>query len=163
MGRITQAIDGLRTWPTGAAWRQTFLLCMAAFPAMLLLGWAGGLVRPSVLPDAHELIGLALLLAIVPAFGEELLFRGLLIPRRSPKRRSVLLSAFLFVLWHPLQAWIIGPPWSAVFLDPWFLTIVFVLGLLLGSIYARTASLWPCVAVHWLVVLVWKAALGGPF
>jgi uncharacterized protein len=117
---------------------------------MLLLGVAGGLVRPSVLPDAHELIRLALLLAIVPALGEELLFRGLLIPRSGSKRRSVLLSASLFVLWHPLQAWTLGPPWSAVFLDPWFLTIVFVLGLLLGSIYARTASLWP--------VLIYSAA-----
>jgi uncharacterized protein len=130
---------------------------------MLLLGWAGGLVRPSALPSAYELIRLALLLAVVPAFGEELLFRGLLIPRSGQKRRAVLLSASLFVLWHPLQAWTIGPPWSAIFLDQWFLTIVFILGLLLGSIYARTGSLWPCVAVHWLVVLAWKAALGGPF
>ena len=100
---------------------------------------------------------------LAPALGEELLFRGFLIPRRPPRARWIALSAALFVLWHPLQAWTIGPPWAAAFLDPWFLAAAAVLGVALGRIYAATGSLWPCVAAHWLVVWGWKALLGGPF
>ena len=107
--------------------------------------------------------GLAASLFLAPALGEELLFRGLIIPRGGPKARWIALSASLFLLWHPLQAATIGPPWASAFLDPWFLAATAILGLALGRIYAATGSLWPCVLLHWLVVFGWKALLGGPF
>ena len=109
------------------------------------------------------MLGLAATLFVVPALGEEILFRGLLIPRDRPGVGAILLSVLLFVLWHPLQALTIGPPWAAAFLDPWFLAAVAILGLALARIYAATRSLWPCVLAHWLVVLGWKTVLGGPF
>lgn len=106
---------------------------------------------------------LAATLFLMPALGEELLFRAALIPRDEPSLGWQALSAMLFVAWHPLQAVTVGPPWAGAFLNPWFLACVAVLGIGLGRIYAATWSVWPCVLVHWLVVLVWKAVLGGPF
>lgn len=68
----------------------------------------------------------------------------------------------LFVAWHPLQAMTFGPPWAALFLDPWFLLAVAVLGTALVAQFRATGSVWPCVVSHWLVVLCWKLAFGGP-
>lgn len=108
-------------------------------------------------------IGLAATLLAAPALGEELLFRALLIPRDRPTFGWIVLSVLLFVAWHPFQVVTIGPPWSDLFLDPWFLALAAILGTALARIYAATRSLWPCVLVHWLVVFGWKAFLGGPF
>ena len=95
--------------------------------------------------------------------GEELLFRGLVIPRSGSRAGWIALSVILFVLWHPLQALTFGPPWAGAFLDPRFLAAVAILGTALARIYAVTGSLWPGVLAHWLVVLSWKTWLGGPF
>lgn len=130
---------------------------------MLVIAHAGGLVRLGNTPEAITALGLAASLFFAPALGEELLFRGLLMPRRASGASWIALSALLFVLWHPLQALTVGPPWAGAFLDPWFLATVAVLGVALGRIYAATGSLWPCVAAHWLVVFGWKTLLGGPF
>jgi uncharacterized protein len=161
--RLADIAQALRHVPRRSDWRRTALELAWAVPVLLVVACFGGLIRWVEPPDATGFWRLAAVLFIAPALGEELLFRGLLIPRRSPDIRSILLSTAAFMLWHPLQAWTIGPPWAAAFLDPWFLAAVAVLGLALGRIYAATGSLWPCVATHWLVVLNWKTFLGGPF
>lgn len=132
-------------------------------PLLVMTAWAGGLIDPSWPFALPEVAVLAATLFVAPALGEELLFRAALIPREGRTAPWEALSAMLFVAWHPLQAVTIGPPWAGAFLDPWFLACVAVLGAGLGRIYVATRSLWPCVLVHWLVVLIWKAALGGPF
>lgn len=134
-----------------------------AIPALLLLAWAGDLLRVTAPPPAPALLRLAALLFVAPALLEELLFRGLLIRRDRPRAWQLLLSTALFVLWHPLQAVTVGPPWAGMFLDPYFLASVAVLGAVNARLYAATGSLWPPVFLHWLVVLVWKTRLGGPF
>jgi predicted Abi (CAAX) family protease len=130
---------------------------------MLLVAWMGDLVTITDPPDPGSLARLASTLFIAPALGEELLFRAALIPRQGPRRQWIALSVVLFVLWHPLQAVTIGPPWAGAFLDPWFLIAVTILGVALARTYAVTDSIWPSVVAHWAVVLTWKAFLGGPF
>src|SRR5690606_12311708 len=134
-----------------------------AVPLLLLVAYAGGLVRIAEPPDSAALLRLAATLLIAPALGEELLFRAALIPRERPRWPWLALSVALFVAWHPLQVMTFGPPWAGAFLDPWFLLAVAVLGVALARIYAATRSIWPCVLAHWLVVVTWKACLGGPF
>jgi predicted Abi (CAAX) family protease len=68
----------------------------------------------------------------------------------------------LFVLWHPPQGLIFGPHWAAIMLNPWFLACVGALGFASARLYLRTGSIWPSVLLHWLVVVAWKALLGGP-
>jgi predicted Abi (CAAX) family protease len=153
----------LRCWPDRRGWRRVLVELGWALPLLLVVAHLGGLLRLVAPPDASTFLALAATLLLAPALGEELLFRGLLIPRHGPGAAWVLLSVGLFVLWHPLQALSVGPPWSAAFLDPWFLAAVAILGTALARIYAATGSLWPGVLVHWIVVLGWKAWLGGPF
>jgi uncharacterized protein len=161
--RLEDIGRALRRWPDRASWHQVMLELCWALPLILVSAYAGGLIQVGGGPDLAEAAGLALTLLFAPALGEELLFRGALIPRDRPTGAWIVLSTTAFVLWHPLQALTIGPPWAGAFLDPWFLAAVAVLGVALGRIYAATRSLWPCVLVHWIVVFTWKAGLGGPF
>jgi uncharacterized protein len=161
--RFADLAASLRDWPSLAGWGRAGLELVWAVPLMLVLAHLGGLVRWEGPPDLNTSLRLAASLFIVPALGEELLFRGLVIPRTRPGPRWLALSAALFVLWHPLQALTIGPPWAAAFIDPWFLAATAILGTALARIYAATGSLWPCIAAHWLIVLSWKTLLGGPF
>lgn len=154
---------GLRQFPGARGWGHAAIELGWALPLILLVAHFGGLIGWHGDPDASTVAWLAASLFVAPALGEELLFRGLLIPRSGPRARWIAFSTILFVLWHPLQAVTIGPHWSGAFLDPWFLAVVAVLGIALGRIYAASGSLWPCVLAHWLVVFGWKALLGGPF
>jgi membrane protease YdiL (CAAX protease family) len=78
-------------------------------------------------------------IALIPAIGEELLFRGIVQPLASKGFRSihagVILTAFLFGILH-FQ----------------FLSFLprFVLGILLGYIYLYTASLWMPILAHFV-------------
>ncbi len=160
--RLADLAAGLRHVPGAAGWGRAGLELGWALPLMLLLAHLGGLIRLQSPPDATTALGLAATLFVAPALGEELLFRGLLVPRDRPTIAAMALSVLLFVLWHPLQALTLGPPWAGAFLEPWFLATVAVLGAALARIYVATRSLWPCVVAHWLVVLGWKLLLGGP-
>ena len=102
---------------------------------------------------------------VAPALGEELLFRAALLPQ--PEERPLpagplMLSVTLFVLWHPIQAPLFGPHWGQVVLNPWFLAAVAAFGLASARIYWKTGSIWPSVLLHWMIVVGWKALLGGP-
>lgn len=161
--RADDVLAALRTWPGGAEWKRAGMELLWAIPLLLLIAWPGGMISPASPPAAGELARLAATLLIAPALGEELLFRAALIPREPPRGGWMLVSVLLFAAWHPLQAVTVGPPWAGAFLDPWFLACVTVLGIALARIYAATGSIWPCLLVHWTVVLGWKALLGGPF
>jgi predicted Abi (CAAX) family protease len=161
--RILDLLASIRSLPSGAGWRRTALELAWALPLLLIVAHLGGLAHLQAPPDALTSLRLGAMLFLAPALGEELLFRGLLIPRDGGKRAWMAISVVLFVLWHPLQAVTFGPPWAAVFLDPWFLADAAILGLALARIYAATGSLWPCVLTHWLVVLGWKTLFAGSF
>ena len=114
--------------------------------------------------DPALLFRLALVALVAPAFGEELLFRVLLLPRpgEPASSRRMALSVALFVLWHPPQALIFGAHWGAVVLNPGFLAAVAAIGVALARLYVRTGSIWPCVLLHWTAVMAWKAFFGAP-
>jgi predicted Abi (CAAX) family protease len=160
---LADSLAAIRTLPGLDGWRRTLIEIAWAIPSLLIVAHLGGLLRPGIAADATTALTLAATLFVVPALGEEVLFRALLIPRARPTALSIAIATLLFILWHPLQAVTIGPPWAPAFLDPWFLACVGLLGLACGRIYAATGSLWPPVLLHWLVVFGWKTFLGGPF
>jgi membrane protease YdiL (CAAX protease family) len=90
--------------------------------------------------------------AVVPAFCEELLFRGILLGglrARLGTPGAVLVSSALF---------------AAVHFDPLVLLPIFLLGILLGTITVVTGSLIPAVVVHLLNnALVTSFLLAPPF
>jgi membrane protease YdiL (CAAX protease family) len=81
-------------------------------------------------------VGLIVIVAIVPGFVEELLFRGYLqsrLLRRWPPLLAVGASALIF---------------SAAHLDPVHILGVIPLGLWLGTIAWRAGSVWPAILCH---------------
>jgi membrane protease YdiL (CAAX protease family) len=75
-------------------------------------------------------------LCLVAPFLEEMLFRGIFLRsflRRYPEAYAVGLSALLF---------------GAMHLNLYQFVTGLVMGVFLGWIYARTQSLWPCIAIH---------------
>lgn len=155
----------LRTWPDCAAWRRSGRELLWGLPLLAAVAIVGGLVHLAPIADAATVLPTLALLFFVPALGEELAFRAALLPSPPGTGRPlrILAAIALFVLWHPFQAVTIGPPWSALFLDPWFLAATAVLGTLLTRLYLATGSIWPAVLTHWAVVAAWKLLLGGPF
>lgn len=82
-----------------------------------------------------ELVLQFMVIAVVPAFVEELLFRGVVLSNLMPfgKTAAVLGSALLFGVMHQNLAQLL------------YATVA---GLVLGYIYVATRSIWPCVMLH---------------
>lgn len=72
---------------------------------------------------------------IVPAFCEEMLFRGVILTNLQPygKTTALIVSASLFALMHNNGAQ---------------LFYTFIAGILIGWVYIRTRSLWGCILIH---------------
>ena len=159
----------LTTWPDPSGWRATWLVfCIFS---LLAIGFGFGSGFFSLLPTAMPPAKFAMVMVILfffPGIFEELIFRGLVLPHRSEGhsaerlRWALAISVVIFILWHVVNAWLTFPVARAVFWDLRFITIVAGLGWACGWIYLRTGSLWPSVLIHWSIVVIWKACLGGP-
>ncbi|MFM9103008.1 MAG: type II CAAX prenyl endopeptidase Rce1 family protein, partial [Cyanobium sp.] len=121
-------LNGGRAWP---------LLILAVYgPMALLLGWRSGfLPRRWQWPPLPQLLRRSAGYLLMPAFGEELVFRGLLLPQpiegfsAAATLAWIALSTGLFVLYHPLAARLWYPQGRTLFADPRFLVQCSLLGL----------------------------------
>ena len=120
------------------------LVCSLGFAQLytmvaMAMGW--DFLMPPEIPDGLLLPGgwvlfSALALAVWTPIAEEVFFRGFILrglANRWGFAPALVVSAAVF---------------SALHLAPALLLPVFVTGLLLGLLYHRTGSLWPCIAVH---------------
>ena len=82
------------------------------------------------------------------------MFRVILAGRTGRVRAVIALAAF--VLWHPVQVWLGLPMAQPVFLEPAFLVMAALLGVVCTLAYRRSGSIWPAVMIHWLTVVAWK-------
>ena len=157
--------NSIRTAP-GKELTKCIWIVLAYSLAALLIGFSSGIYNFGQL-DLQKFWFLPLTLFLFPSIPEEFFFRGLLIPRNAielPWQRSVayvVFSAFAFTVWHPLNALTVNPTAQQFFLNPFFLVIVFLLGLACGFSYLLSRSIWVPVIIHWLTVVVWVLFLGG--
>ncbi len=113
----------------------------------------GRLARPWCGPVPWRQGPRAARLLVVPAFVEELLFRGLLLPSPLEGARPLAmapwlaLSVGLFVAWHARRSRALGQ--------------VGLLGFACGLVVLVSGSLWPAVLLHWLAVLIGGEGLGA--
>lgn len=105
---------------------------------------------------------------LLPAFGEELVFRGLLIPSALDGVQPLALlpwmalSVGLFVAWHRLAGWsVLNCRGRPGFQDPRVLVHTALLGVACSLAYGVSGSLWWAVLLHWLAVVVWREGLGA--
>ncbi|MDJ0510963.1 MAG: CPBP family glutamic-type intramembrane protease [Crocosphaera sp.] len=106
-------------------------------------------------------------LFVIPAFIEELIFRVILLPHSLKNINHfqglfwIILSLVLFIVYHPLNAILFYPQGKGLFSNPIFLFFAGLLGIACTISYEITASLWPPVVIHWLIVVTWLLLLGG--
>ncbi|MGM0444653.1 MAG: CPBP family glutamic-type intramembrane protease [Fibrobacterota bacterium] len=158
-------LQALKTPPRRGTGFSLLLLTLFG-AAALAIGLSADLFEPELLHSNLAPI-LPFTLLLFPAIPEELFFRGLFIhPSQkgtSRRNRAVQLfsSSLLFMLWHPLNAWLINHGARPLFYDPAFLLITFLLGITCGAAYLRSRSLWTPILIHWSTVMVWVFFLGG--
>jgi len=133
--------------------------------ALILTAYGAGQMDWSFpgLREPRPLLIMALVVFIIPALGEELVFRNLLQPADAGAPAGLALSGLslaAFIAWHPFQVWAGLPTAQPVFLDPAFLAVAALLGLVCTISAHRSGSIWPAVVIHWLVVVAWKAGGG---
>ena len=116
-------------------------------------------------PGARESVPGEALMQLVNAFGEELLFRGVifaLLVRLAPWK-SILLSGVLFGAMHLIHG-VMDGDWAAATHQA---MVTSVAGLMFAAVRHRTGSLWCAVALHMLLNLSIifsniETALGAP-
>lgn len=152
-------VGALFTTAPGLAFWARLLGLMAALLALSWLLDRLGIAAWQV--DMGFLLGFGALAAFGTSIIEEALFRGLLLRPDSGIWGS-LLSAILFALWHPFQTFLYHPLWESHAWTWWFLLGTALLGFLCARLTLATRSLWPAIALHWLVATGWKTLYGIP-
>ena len=155
--RLTRAVT---TLPSPRGWALCGVIAAGTGALMAAIGFCTGLY--ALTPTAPGLPLRLLTVLFVPALGEEIPFRGLLVPGPEAKRPwlAIAVSTALYGAWHPLEA-LTFLPHATMFLRPDFLACTAILGLACAAMRWRTGSLWPAVLLHGGFVVVWQTWLGG--
>ena len=156
-------IGAVMTWPDAAGWRLCGIMGCLAVAGIGAVAAVSGLVRWQ--PDTEGWPVRLGMILLVPAFSEELVFRGLLTPTREEgahDRVWLIGGLVAFVLWHIVEALTFLPGAAYLFLRPDFLLCAAILGAACAFMRYRTGSLWPAVLLHAVTVFVWQTFLDGP-
>jgi len=165
-GRMKAAIC---TWPTAYEWMGCGIIALVYLA--IALPFANPGVFRGIGADSQNGVNFVLIAAglfFVPALFEELVFRGLLVPRDNESMPALyrlfqLLGALaLFVFWHPLQAMLWAPE-RVAFLEGGVLGSLALFGFAATFIYAYGQSIWPVVLFHWAIVVAgyaWQMSAG---
>jgi predicted Abi (CAAX) family protease len=160
--RLSQAFLAV---PTASGWLWTVLLFVCFAASSLVVLRLSGLFRfsPSRLPLRYNLL-LFLIAFFTPSLPEEALYRALLLPPLDEARALfwIALSLFLYVIAHPLLAFLIMHSYRPIFYKPAFLLIVALLGISCTLAFYLTGSIWPPILIHWATIVLWKAFYSGP-
>jgi membrane protease YdiL (CAAX protease family) len=144
---------GWRTW--WLALLLPLLVLMVSFGLAWLSG-AATLVLPtenSWLPKLFITLLSGLVVSTLLALGEEIGFRGYLLPRLLDlgTNRALILSGFLFATWHlPLMFLIpvFMPEGNLFLVIPIFLLLITLAGVIYGALRLATDSIWPSTIMH---------------
>jgi predicted Abi (CAAX) family protease len=134
----------------------------------LPLGFSTGFLERSPFRGKKTDLLLGIGIAFIsPAIIEEIIFRVVLLPHPIENASTGLwlvwglISLFLFVIYHPLNAKTFYKQGNPTFFKPTFLILTALLGLCCTIAYGWTGSLWIIVIIHWIVVVSWLFLLGG--
>ena len=159
---------GGATIPTGLDWFKTLIFGVTFGAIAWWIGSAQQFLQwqPWQAPWYRKSVT-AMRLLLVPALLQEWVFRVLI--NYYPKEFVpfhvwwgwALISLGLFVVFHPLYAWIFRHRWWATFSHPVFLSLMTLLGFTCTIVYFLTGSLWTIAVLHWVAIAVWWLFLGG--
>lgn len=143
-------------------WLEALGISLIAVAIIAAIAFATGMVRWAPNLDGWQERLIAIIVG--PAFLEEIVFRGLLIPSRGESRYPLgwfIVGITAFILWHVVEATTFLPR-AHLFLTAPFLACAAVLGTACTIIRYRARSIAPCILLHAGVVLAWQLLLGGP-
>lgn len=168
INRLQDLRFSLVTRPTGSDIVFSIIVFLIYMVSALAIGFISGFFTFGLLKAKYWLlIILPVSLLIFPSFVEELFFRVLLLPHKRNKMSNqkiilyALVSIFLFVVWHPLNASTINPAAYPIFTNATFLCIAALMAIACTVTYLKSGSIWIPVVIHWLTVLFWVFLLSG--
>jgi len=163
--RLTTALS---TFPTAANLLQLGLPLIGLAFLLLFIGFKSEFLEVDVLQKSWgEITKIVALSFIMPALGEEIVFRVLFLPHptENPSIKTQLLWGAItlaaFIIYHPLQGLTWNPAGREVFMEPSFLILAALLGAMCTIAYSVVGSIWLPVIIHWLAVVLWIILLGG--
>jgi predicted Abi (CAAX) family protease len=147
--------DALLTLPDKRGWLETFLLFITFSVIAFPIASSSNFLNPSI--PVRTWLPMVFTTFFIPALLEEFVWRVLLVPKPQSKYFWYvgIVALLLYVISHPLGAWLFRPTARDIFYSPAFLLLATLLGLTCLIAYARTKSLWSCVFIHWLTVATW--------
>jgi predicted Abi (CAAX) family protease len=165
---IQRLAVAVQTVPTLAAWKYAAMLLLIFALVALPPGFASKFFQLNFSELTWKQTGEVLATSFLfPALSEELFFRVVLLPHPVEKVGTIakwfaiVTSLLIFVIYHPANAYSFFPAGRKVFVQPVFLSLAALLGLICTLAYFHSGSLWTPVFLHWIVVAVWLLLLGG--
>jgi len=150
------------------AWGLALLPCLTlgfGYSVVWLTGVASFARPPGGLATLPLEVAFSAVIALPLAFGEELGWRGYLLPHLSamPRGRALLLSGLLHGLWH-LPILLLTPYYHSIgnslIITALFLATLTVAGAVYGYLRLTTGSTWPAVLAHAIANVVWGMLSG---
>lgn len=162
IGTAISTIPNLQTWLDSG--KLLLLYALISLPVGLSLGFLKLEMAQASWATIAKIIATCL---VMPAMTEELCFRVLLLPH--PVEKVTIIERWLwasisltaFVVYHPLEGLTIYSAGLQTLTNPVFLLLAAILGIICTQAYFQSGSMWSCVMIHWLVVVVWLLLLGG--
>ena len=160
-------IRAASTIPDFNAWLVCLVLFAVYGAIALPIGFWTGLLQREWVTSWTSIVMTVAIAFIFPSLIEESLFRVLLLPHPIEQQSlgAIALwsvgSLIVFILAHPLNALLVLTSRRETFFDSAFLTLAGLLGIVCTLTYLHSGSLWPPVALHWLIVVIWLLCLGG--
>lgn len=158
---------GVRTW--GLAFGLPFLILLVSYGAVWMLGLAGlGLPQDPI--DFLLSAAISFLMGLVLCLGEEIGWRGYLLPKLLPYGRTIAMvtTGLLQALWHvPFLVFttVYHGDGDALLTVPLFITTMTAAGILFGYLRVAGNSTWPAVIAHSVFNSYWTmfnaVTLGG--
>jgi predicted Abi (CAAX) family protease len=152
-----ELVIALRSWPDKQGWWRTVKTGIPALLLIALLAWAGRFADAGPDRNAHDPSLLATMWLFFAALANELVFRGLLMSAawRLSKRWAAWITVIAFAATYPLQAVMLGFGSGGLYFYPGFIIAAFLCGMVLAHVRIVAQSLWPAIALHWLLLLCW--------
>ena len=161
------AMLGLHHWGV-RAWGLALLPCLTlgfGYSVVWLTGVASFARPAGGLATLPLEVAFSAVIALPLAFGEELGWRGYLLPHLSamPRGRALLLSGLLHGIWH-LPILLLTPYYHStgnpLIIVALFLATLTVAGVVYGYLRLTTGSTWPAVLAHAIANVVWGMLSG---
>lgn len=145
----------LFTIPTWKDWREAIVFLLLFGAVYLPIGFALDFLKFQPESNWQTILKVLFTAFWMPGVNEELIFRGLLIPRTGSRNFAIVFSWLLFLMYH------LHPFVPTFFRTPAFLIGAGLLGIVCTVSYLRSKSVWTAIVLHWSIVSIWLLILGG--